>query len=117
MFDSLDHNQSEEGFHLTMRALKSCLGDYAFTFAIFLLGHQMKYLFGCKSSPANFLSKAAELCAAGYRLVGLATSQDFDNWTTLEFQEGNCSLSPGFVQRALHETLTIIRSESTSALN
>lgn len=113
MFDT----QSEEGFHLTIRALKSCMRHYAFTFAIFLLGDQMKYLLGCKSSPADFLSKAAELCAARYLLVGLATSQDFDNWTTCEFHEGNCSLSPGLVQRALHETLTIIRSESTSALN
>ncbi len=50
-------------------------------------------------------------------LVGLATSQDFDNWTTFEFGLGNCSLLPGFVQRALDETLTIIRFESTSAIN
>ncbi|SRR5713101_361501 len=117
MFDTLDHNQSEEGFHLTMRALESCLGHYSFTFALFLLDDQMKYLLGHKSSPTDFLSEAAKLCAARYLLVGLAMSQDFDNWTTIEFGLGNCSLSRGFVQRALDETLTIIRSESTSAIN
>jgi len=117
MFDTFDRNQSEDGVYLTMRALKSCLRYHSFTFAIFLLGDQMKYLLGHKSSPADFLSKAAELCAARYLLVGIAVSQDFDNWATVEFHEGNCSLSPGFVQQALHETLTIIRSNPTSSVN
>ena len=119
MFDTFDRNQSEEGVQLTMRTLESFLCHYSFTFAVFLLGDQMKmkYLLGHKSSPPNFLSEAAKLCAARYLLVGLATSQDFDNWTTFEFGPGNCSLLPGFVQRALDETLTIIRSESTRAIN
>jgi len=84
---------------------------------VFLLGDQMKYLLGYKSSPASFLSEAAKLCAERYLLVGIAVSQDFDNWTTVEFHLENCSLLPCFAQQALDETLTILRSESTSASN
>ena len=117
MSDTFDRNQRKEGVQFTMRALESCLYHHPFTFAVFLLGNHLKYLLGHQSSPADFLSQAAKLCAESYLLVGLAVSQDFDDWTTYEFRLGNCPLPRGFVQEALDETITIIRSKFTSAVN